>query len=120
MITRDDLKVLDIYKDGSDETTWAKVEYDNKRYILTATNVTDEVLARVELADPLVSLFLDMGMIPRYDNGVFRGDENWEIIGECNEECEKGVCTKRLASDRDPATANIDHSFEMLLRYLNN
>lgn len=119
MITRNDLKIVDTYVEGSDETVWAHVEHDNKRYILTSTNVTDEVLERCFEKDPMVALFLETGMIPRKDNGVFRGDETWNIIGECGEACASGICSKRLASD-SPEHPTIEHAIDMLLRFLNN
>ena len=119
MITRKDLKIVDTYMEGSDNTVWAHVEYDGQRYILTSTNVTDEVLNQMEESDPLSAMFTHMGLLPRRDNGVFRGDVNWQIVGECGPQCESGLCTKRLASD-SPESPTIEHAIDMLLRFLNN
>jgi hypothetical protein len=121
MITRNDLKIVDTYVEPSDNTVYAHVEHDGVRYILTSTNVTDDVLEDIFETDPISGLYFSLDLLPRKDNGVFYGDENWHIKGECSEECEKsGVCTKRIASDRTQEEPTIDHSFSMLLRFLND
>lgn len=119
MISMDDLKIVDQYVDDVDNTVWAHVEFGDKRYILTSTNVTDDVLDRMTNLDIMSAAFYGIGLFPRKDNAVFYGDENWNIAGECGPKCEEGICTKRIAEDHiDNPT--IQHSFDMLLRFLNN
>lgn len=120
MITRDDLKIVDQYTEDVDNTIWMHVEYDGQRYILTATDVTDEVLDDMHEKDVFAAVGYMMEFYPRFDHGVFRGDENWKIKGECDDRCADGVCTKRIASDQDTRPVSIDHSINMLLRFLNN
>jgi len=118
MVTRDDLKIVDVRVESIDNTTWAHVEYKGDRYILTSQNVTDEVLDRMADEDPMLAMMFLFGL-PRFDCAVFRGDENWVIKGECDDTCAQGVCTKRIAQAR-PADPSIDVSYNLLLDYLNS
>lgn len=116
-VTRDDLNVVSTRLEEIDNTTWANVEYNGERYILTSQNVTDEVLDRMADEDPYLSLMFLFG-VPRFECAVFRGDENWVIKGECDENCKNGVCNKRIAQAK-PEEPTIDISFNLLLDYLN-
>lgn len=116
-VTINDLKVVDSYVEDSDKTEWRHVEVNGERYILTATNVTDDLMSTMLDEDPLMSLWFELGALPRQDNAVFRADGDWSIIGECNDECSKGICTKRIATD---TKGDIGTSFDMLIRFLNN
>lgn len=118
MVTRDDLKIVDVRVESIDNTTWANVEYKGDRYILTSQNVTDEVLDKMADEDPMLAMMFLFGL-PRFDCAVFRGDENWIIKGECDDTCAQGVCTKRIAQAR-PVEPSIDVSYNLLLDYLNS
>jgi hypothetical protein len=118
MVSMADLKVVDVRVEEIDNTTWANVEYNGNRYILTATNVTDDVMDRMAQEDPMLAMMFLFGL-PRFDCAVFRGDENWTIVGECNDECAKGVCTKRIAQAK-PLEPTIEISYNLLLDYLNS
>ena len=118
MVTRDDLKIVDVRVESIDNTTWANVEYNGERYILTAQNVTDEVLDKMADEDPMLAMMFLFGL-PRFDCAVFRGDENWVIKGECDDTCAQGVCTKRIAQAR-PVEPSIEISYNLLLDYLNS
>ena len=117
IVTRDDLKVVRTWKEEIDNTDWANVEYNGQRYILTSQNVTDEVLDKMSVEDPMLAMMFLFGL-PRFDCAVFRGDDNWIIEGECTEECAQGVCTKRIAQAK-PLEPSLDISFDLLLGYLN-
>lgn len=118
MVTRDDLKVVETVLEKIDNTVWAYVEYKGSRYILTSQNVTDEVLDKMRDEDPHLSLLFQMGLT-RQECAVFRGDEYWHIKGTCNDECSKGICTKRIAQSK-PENPTIDDAFNLLLDYLNS
>lgn len=116
-VTRDDLNVVSTRLEEIDNTTWANVEYKGERYILTSQNVTDEVLDKMSVEDPMLAMMFLFGL-PRFDCAVFRGDENWIIKGECTEECASGVCTRRIAQAKT-LEPSIEVSFGLLLDYLN-
>lgn len=118
MVTRDDLNVVRTYVEDLDNTTWAFVEYKGDRYILTAQNVTDEVLDKIRDEDPYLGLMFQLGLA-RYDCAVFRGDKDWVIKGTCNDECSKGICTKRIAQSR-AENPTIDTCYNLLIDYLNS
>ena len=118
MVTREDLKIVDVRVESIDNTTWANVEYKGERYILTSQNVTDEVLDKMADEDPMLAMMFLFGL-PRFDCAVFRGDENWVIKGECDDTCAQGVCTKRIAQAR-PVEPSIEISYNLLLDYLNS
>lgn len=87
---------------------------DGSRYVLFAADVTEDDL---ELLDPLTVLFYMACPQYRREVSVFRADKNWEIIGVCGPECGEGMCTRRVAEDRD--SGEIGRAYELLLNYLN-
>lgn len=114
MITREDLKTVEIQMD-MDTTEWRSVVApDGRKFILSATNVTEEDL---DSMNPFIAItFL---LAPEYmiESAVYPADDNWSIPGECGTECAKGVCIRRISEDR--TTGNIDRAYQLLLNYLN-
>lgn len=119
MITKQDLNVVKTYVEEIDNTTWALVEFNKDRYILTSTNVTDKVLDDMQEKDPYLSLMHILGL-PRFECAVFRGDKDWHIVGKCDDTCSNGICTKRIAQAKDVQNPTIDISFNLLIDYLNS
>jgi len=118
MVTKDDLKIVNSFVEELDNTTWAFVEYNGDRYILTSQNVTDEVLDKIRNEDPYLGLLFQLGLA-RYDCAVFRGDKDWVIKGKCDDSCAQGICTKRIAQAR-PENPSIDVCYNLLIDYLNS
>lgn len=138
MVTREDLNTVDVWVDPVDSAEWRHVMYGDDRYLLVASDMKDSDYDRLAKhlmdSDPLAIIVLKMmeederssflkeqsdhlkHSLPPVDVAVFRGDENWEIQGECNDECASGFCKKRVASRFD---GNIDTAYAMLVDYLN-
>lgn len=100
---------------GRDLTVTHNVEApDGSRYVLMASNVTEDDF---DSLDALTLLFYLA--YPQYmrEVSVFRADKDWQIAGECGPECGEGMCTRRVAEDRD--SGEIGRAYELLLNYLN-
>lgn len=116
VVTRLDLSTVETSVEPVDNSVWHNVEYKGDRYILVATNVTDDDIERMFHLDPITAIMYITGQFPKTDAAVFRGDENWNIVGECDETCKEGVCNRRVASSE---VGDIEQAYVMLIDFLN-
>lgn len=115
MITRQDLKTVEINVDV-DTTEWRHVEApDGRKFLLSATSLTKEDVLKMHPILAMTYLSVPAYMV---ESVVYPSDDNWEIKGECNETCAQGICTRRVAQDRN--VGSIDTAYDLLLNYLNS
>lgn len=118
MVTREDVKTVSTDISDIDGSIWHYVEAKDQRFILVATDMNEDDIVRTMEFDILLGLALMTGQYPTADTAVFRGDKDWQIVGECGPECgENGVCSRRVAN-RD-GVGDINLAYNMLLDYLN-
>lgn len=100
---------------GEDLVITHRVEAPNgDRYILMSSDVTEDDFEKLDV----MTMFFYMAY-PQYmkEVSVFRGDEDWKVAGECGPECGEGMCTRRIAEDRE--SGDIGRAYELLVNYLN-
>jgi hypothetical protein len=133
MITREDLETRRIWVEPIDGGEWREVSYQDRHFLLCAINMTEEDIERVVQNDfpfvlvaaiegeaAAVQLFKDT--FPTSDTAVFpaviREDGKFDMKYECDEECSKGVCKKRLAGRH--GVGDMDLAYNMLIDALNS
>lgn len=117
MVTRMDLSTVRMSVEPIDKSIWHYVEYKGERFILVATDVNDEDIQDIMTQDIEVGVLYLLNLLPRKDTAVFRGDSEWVIEGECDDNCHEGVCTRRLASNE--TVGDIELAYQLLIGYLN-
>ncbi len=117
LVTRLDLSTVETWVEPVDMAIWHKVEYNGDRYLLVATSLEEEDLVSIMEKDPISGLMYVLGQYPMKDTAVFRADSDWQIIGECGEECASGVCSRRVATNSD--RGDIELAYVMLVDFLN-
>lgn len=115
MITRENLSTVKMNIE-SDKSVWHNVTApDGRKFVLSSADITEKDLDNM---DPF-SAMLYFSM-PEYmrESVVYNCDADFNIVGDCDERCGEGMCTKRIAQDR--TVGSIDRAYELLLSYLNS
>jgi hypothetical protein len=136
MFTRDDIRTVRSWIDPIDQADWREVEAGGRKFLLCAARMDAEIANHMVDNDPYLHTMVLLGgessratlvqdllnVLPRNETIVFPAEVDiygvWRIPGECGEECETGVCTRRLSQDQ--SVADINRAYSMLVDYLNS
>lgn len=115
MFTRNDITLVEAVQEPG--YLVHKVQAEGKNYVLCAANLTEDDVLRTMEMEPMLGIMYALGSLPMVETYVAKADQNFELMGECNEECRNGICTRRLASTEE--YGDIERAYETLLNYLN-
>lgn len=119
MFTKEDLKI-EHEMNGKDSSIWERVTVpDGRKFFVGSCDLSS--IETLNSVDAETQLLYMLGALPPRETWVMEAkvedDGYWGIKYECNEDCAKGVCKKRLASNTEVASQEL--GYKMLLDAIN-
>lgn len=115
MYTRSDVTLVEAIT----EPGYARhhVRLGDQNYVLQAVNMSPEDITETSETQPELGFLYAIGFLPTVETFVAKGDDDFNMIGECGPDCETGVCTRRLTSTQE--YGDIEKAYSSLVDFAN-